>query len=119
MGESGGLRVEGISKRFGNQLAVNDLSFAVAPGEIDGQYGMVRVGCTQPLTRIEYLLGKWSGIGAHIVKQDIGGEMALGFGLWALGSGLSAWSAASDPGARAPTVIRCQLVRPAVLPAGA
>ncbi len=28
---------------------------------------MVRVGCHEPPTRVEYLLGKWSGIGAHIV----------------------------------------------------
>jgi hypothetical protein len=43
------------------------LTFAAYWTTIDSQYGMIRVGCCQPLTRIEYLLGKWSGIGAHIV----------------------------------------------------
>ncbi len=43
------------------------LTFAAFWTTIDSQYGMVRVGCCQPLTRLEYLLGKWSGIGAHIV----------------------------------------------------
>lgn len=43
------------------------LTFAAFWTTVDSQYGMVRVGCAQPLTRIEYLLGKWTGIGAHIV----------------------------------------------------
>ncbi len=43
------------------------LTFAAFWTTVDGQYGMVRVGCCQPLTRLEYLLGKWTGIGAHIV----------------------------------------------------
>jgi hypothetical protein len=48
------------------------LTFAAFWTTIDSQYGMVRVGCCQPLTRIEYLLGKWSGIGAHIVLFTFG-----------------------------------------------
>jgi ABC-type transport system involved in multi-copper enzyme maturation permease subunit len=43
------------------------MTFAAFWTTIDSQYGMVRVGCCQPVTRIEYLLGKWIGIGAHIV----------------------------------------------------
>jgi hypothetical protein len=43
------------------------LTFAAFWTTVDGQYGMVRVGCCQPLTRTEYLLGKWAGIGAHVV----------------------------------------------------
>ena len=31
---SGALVVEGVSKRFGGLLAVDDVSFAVAPGEL-------------------------------------------------------------------------------------
>jgi hypothetical protein len=42
------------------------LTFAAFWTTVDSQYGMVRVGCCQPLTRVEYQLGKWSGIGAHI-----------------------------------------------------
>jgi hypothetical protein len=43
------------------------MTFAAFWTTIDSQYGMVRVGCCQPVTRIEYLLGKWTGIGAHVV----------------------------------------------------
>jgi hypothetical protein len=43
------------------------LTFAAFWMTVDSQYGMIRVGSCQPLTRIEYLLGKWAGIGAHIV----------------------------------------------------
>jgi ABC-type transport system involved in multi-copper enzyme maturation permease subunit len=43
------------------------LTFAAFWTTVDGQYGMIRVGCRQPVTRIEYLSGKWAGIGAHIV----------------------------------------------------
>jgi hypothetical protein len=43
------------------------LTFAAFWATVDSQYGMIRVGCCQPVTRIEYLVGKWSGIGAHIV----------------------------------------------------
>jgi ABC-type transport system involved in multi-copper enzyme maturation permease subunit len=42
------------------------LTFAAFWTTVDSQYGMIRVGCCQPVTRIEYLLGKWWGIGAHI-----------------------------------------------------
>jgi ABC-type transport system involved in multi-copper enzyme maturation permease subunit len=43
------------------------MTFAAFWTTVDSQYGMVRVGCCQPVTRIEYLLGKWLGIGCHIV----------------------------------------------------
>jgi ABC-type transport system involved in multi-copper enzyme maturation permease subunit len=42
------------------------LTFAAFWTTIDSQYGMLRVGCCQPLTRTELLLGRWCGIGAHI-----------------------------------------------------
>ena len=28
---------------------------------------MIRVACAQPLSRVEYVVGKWCGIGAHVV----------------------------------------------------
>lgn len=34
---------------------------------LDNQYGMIRVACTQPLTRYEYLLGKYVAISLHVV----------------------------------------------------
>jgi ABC-type transport system involved in multi-copper enzyme maturation permease subunit len=43
------------------------LTFAAFWTTVDSQYGMIRVGCCQPVRRTEYLLGKWSAIGAHIV----------------------------------------------------
>ena len=47
------------------------LAFAAFWATVDSQYGMIRVGCCQPLTRTEYLLGKWCGIGAHIVLFSV------------------------------------------------
>lgn len=43
------------------------LTFAAFWATIDSQYGMVRVGRCQPLSRTEWLLGKWAGITAHVV----------------------------------------------------
>ena len=43
------------------------LTFAAFWTTIDSQYGMIRVACCQPITRGEYLLGKWCGIVAHVV----------------------------------------------------
>jgi ABC-type transport system involved in multi-copper enzyme maturation permease subunit len=47
------------------------LTFAAFWTTVDSQYGMVRVGCCQPLTRAEYLLGKWCGIGTHVVLFSV------------------------------------------------
>ena len=47
------------------------LAFAAFWATVDSQYGMVRVGCCQPLARAELLLGKWCGIGAHIVLFSV------------------------------------------------
>jgi ABC-type transport system involved in multi-copper enzyme maturation permease subunit len=48
------------------------LTFAAFWTTIDSQYGMIRVGSCQPVTRIEYLLGKWAGIGAHLMLFSAG-----------------------------------------------
>lgn len=43
------------------------LAFAAFWSTVDSQYGMIRVACAQPLSRVEYLIGKWCGIGAHVI----------------------------------------------------
>ncbi len=43
------------------------VAFAAFWTTLDSQYGMIRVACCQPLTRSEYLIGKWAGIGLHVV----------------------------------------------------
>jgi ABC-type transport system involved in multi-copper enzyme maturation permease subunit len=43
------------------------LTFAAFWATVDSQYGMIRVACCQPVSRVEYLLGKWCGITAHVV----------------------------------------------------
>jgi ABC-type transport system involved in multi-copper enzyme maturation permease subunit len=42
------------------------LTFAAFWGTVDSQYGMIRVACSQPMSRFEYVLGKWSAIMAHV-----------------------------------------------------
>jgi lantibiotic transport system ATP-binding protein len=61
MGESGGLRIEGISKRFGDQLAVDDLSFSVAPGEIVGFVGPNGAGKSTTIRIVTGLIEPGSG----------------------------------------------------------
>jgi ABC-type transport system involved in multi-copper enzyme maturation permease subunit len=47
------------------QLAL--VAFAAFWTTLDSQYGMIRVACSQPVSRSTYLLGKWLGIGGHVV----------------------------------------------------
>lgn len=42
------------------------LTFAAFWATLDSQYGMVRVACCQPINRVEYVLGKWTAIMAHV-----------------------------------------------------
>jgi ABC-type transport system involved in multi-copper enzyme maturation permease subunit len=42
------------------------LAFAAFWATVDSQYGMVRVACCQPISRLEYVLGKWTAIIAHV-----------------------------------------------------
>ena len=42
------------------------VAFAAFWMTIDSQYGMIRVACTQPVSRTVYLVGRWMGIGAHV-----------------------------------------------------
>lgn len=34
---------------------------------LDSQYGMIRVGCCQPLSRTEYLIGRWLALSAYVL----------------------------------------------------
>ncbi|MGA7615046.1 MAG: ABC transporter ATP-binding protein [Thermoanaerobaculia bacterium] len=54
MGDDAAIRVEGLRKRFGEVIAVDDLSFAVGRGEILGLLGPNGAGKT---TTIQLLLG--------------------------------------------------------------
>lgn len=42
------------------------VAFAAYWTTVDSQYGMIRVATCQPITRTEYLAGKWIGISAHV-----------------------------------------------------
>ena len=42
------------------------LTFAAFWATVDSQYGMIRVACSQPVSRLEYVLGKWCGIMMHV-----------------------------------------------------
>lgn len=42
------------------------LTFCAYCVAVDSQYGMIRIGCTQPVSRIQYLLGKTIAIELHV-----------------------------------------------------
>jgi len=73
------------------------VSFAAFWTTLDSQYGMIRVACTQPVSRVTYLVGKWLGIGGHVVIlsavyvlcQGLWGALYSGLG----GMGLPQWTA--------------------------
>ena len=48
---AGPVEVEGISKSWGT---------------VDSQYGVVRIACSQPISRLEYVLGKWMAVMTHV-----------------------------------------------------
>jgi len=48
------------------------LTFSAFWTTVDSQYGMIRVGCCQPVSRVEYLLGKWCGISAYVAIFTVG-----------------------------------------------
>jgi ABC-type transport system involved in multi-copper enzyme maturation permease subunit len=73
------------------QVAV--LAFSAFWATVDSQYGMIRVVGTQPLSRLEYLWGKWMGVGAHIAILTVGLILSL-FGWTALYSGVRGIQAA-------------------------
>jgi ABC-type transport system involved in multi-copper enzyme maturation permease subunit len=56
------------------------VAFAAFWATVDSQYGMIRVACSQPVSRSTYLLGKWLGIGGHAVI--LSAVYVLCLGLW-------------------------------------
>jgi hypothetical protein len=63
------------------------VAFAAFWTTLDSQYGMIRVACAQPVSRTTYLVGKWLGIGGHVLI--LSAVYVLCHGLWgALYSGL-------------------------------
>jgi hypothetical protein len=73
------------------------VTFAAFWTTLDSQYGMIRVLCAQPVSRASYLLGKWLGIGAHVVILTT--VYVLCLGAWSVvyvgfrGMGLPEWTA--------------------------
>ena len=62
--EGGGLELRGLTKRFGNLLAVNDLSFDVRPGEVFGFVGSNGAGKT---TTMRIILGTLLADGGEVL----------------------------------------------------
>jgi ABC-type transport system involved in multi-copper enzyme maturation permease subunit len=73
------------------------VAFAAFWTTLDSQYGMIRVACAQPVSRTTYLVGKWLGIGGHVVI--LSAVYVLCHGLWGAlysglgGMGLPQWTA--------------------------
>jgi ABC-type transport system involved in multi-copper enzyme maturation permease subunit len=53
------------------------VGFSAFWATVDSQYGMVRIGVCQPVTRIEYLVGKWFAISAHVAILAAGFSASL------------------------------------------
>jgi ABC-type transport system involved in multi-copper enzyme maturation permease subunit len=68
------------------------LAFAAFWTTVDSQYGMIRVVGAQPLSRLEYLLGKWIGVSGHVVLVTLALILSL-LGWAVLYSGLAGISA--------------------------
>jgi ABC-type transport system involved in multi-copper enzyme maturation permease subunit len=72
------------------------LAFAAFWTTVDSQYGMVRVVGAQPISRLEYLLGKWSGVLAHVAIQAGGLVLSvLGWAVLYCGVGGIGWADAT------------------------
>lgn len=73
------------------------VAFAAFWTTLDSQYGMIRVACAQPVSRSVYLVGKWLGVGGHVVIlstvyvlcHGLWGALYAGFG----GMGVVQWAA--------------------------
>ncbi|HLS49810.1 MAG TPA: ABC transporter ATP-binding protein [Actinomycetaceae bacterium] len=69
------LEVRGLTKRFGDRLAVDDVSFTIAPGETYGLLGPNGAGKTTTISMAAGLLGADSGT-AHLLGEDMGPNRA-------------------------------------------
>ncbi|MEM7434070.1 MAG: ATP-binding cassette domain-containing protein [Myxococcota bacterium] len=77
------IRVEALHKRYGNRLAVDDLSFDVARGEIVGFLGPNGAGKTTTLRMLTGFLAPTSGAitidGVDAVRDSIAARARLGY----------------------------------------
>jgi ABC-2 type transport system ATP-binding protein len=77
------IRVEGVSKRYGKTVAVDNLTFHAAPGEVFGLLGPNGAGKTTTLKMLAGLLipsgGTVSVNGCDLAVDPIGAKMASGF----------------------------------------
>ncbi len=53
------------------------VGFSAFWATVDSQYGMIRIGLCQPVTRVEYQLGKWCAIVSHVAIQTAGFAASL------------------------------------------
>ena len=78
-----GIQIQGITKRFGTLVAVNDLSFTVAPGEIFGLLGPNGAGKTTTLRILSGLLTASAGQalidGASALSDPLEVKRKLGY----------------------------------------
>ncbi len=66
--DGGGLRVLGVTKRFGSLVAVRDLSITVAPGEI---YGLIGPNGSGKTTTVKMLTGLYRPTSGSIVVDGV------------------------------------------------
>ena len=81
---SGGdlLRCQGLSKSFGDRLAVDDVSFSLAPGEIYGLLGPNGAGKTTTIRMVCGLLTPDQGtitIGGKVATDDLSVRSLVGY----------------------------------------
>lgn len=70
MNQANAIEIRALSKRFGNKLAVDDVTFAVHPGEVFGFMGHNGAGKTTTLRMLLGLLRPTSGA-ASVLGHDI------------------------------------------------
>ncbi len=78
-----GIVARGLTRRFGAQVAVDDVSLEVAPGQVVGLLGPNGAGKTTTLRMLATLLSPSSGAasvgGADVVRDPLGARARLGY----------------------------------------